>query len=218
MGQGVGNCSTMETKYRYRQTPIKCPVCGKEAVIKGKEEYGGGWVCWSKKDGCNAKWKDGDPAIESQRQGRMENPDIADTYNTVLKMGKKRAFVDAQIQACAASDIFTQDVADEDDEAADAGKAKAAAEPAQAQRVAAPSGTVAEPPPQQPAAAGPATPAAPAPTAEQYGKLGKLCAQLHTTTQQEAQAHGWPMPISGAQAETILQDLTQRALAAAGEA
>jgi hypothetical protein len=43
---------------------------------------------------------------------QQENPDIADTYNTVLKMAKKRAHVDAMITATAASDIFTQDVED----------------------------------------------------------------------------------------------------------
>lgn len=41
-----------------------------------------------------------------------ENQDLADTYNTVLKMAKKRAHVDATITACSASDIFTQDVED----------------------------------------------------------------------------------------------------------
>lgn len=67
VAQGVGSCSTMEKKYRYRKT------------------------------------RDGQ---------REENPDIADTYNTVLKMAKKRAHVDATITACAASDIFTQDIED----------------------------------------------------------------------------------------------------------
>lgn len=43
---------------------------------------------------------------------REENPDIADTWNTVLKMAKKRAFVDAVKSTTAASDIFTQDVED----------------------------------------------------------------------------------------------------------
>lgn len=42
------------------------------------------------------------------------NPNIADTYNTVLKMAKKRAHVDASITACAASDIFTQDIEEMD--------------------------------------------------------------------------------------------------------
>lgn len=64
--QGIGLCSTMESKYRYR-------------------------------------WRN--------RQ-RVENPDIADTWNTVLKMAKKRALVDATLTATGCSDMFTQDVED----------------------------------------------------------------------------------------------------------
>jgi len=44
--------------------------------------------------------------------GKAENPDIADVYNTVLKIAKKRAHVDAIITVTAASDIFIQDVED----------------------------------------------------------------------------------------------------------
>lgn len=43
-----------------------------------------------------------------------ENPCIADVYNTVLKMAKKRAYVDGMLSATAASDIFTQDIEDMD--------------------------------------------------------------------------------------------------------
>lgn len=111
-GQGVGCCSTMETKYRYRESKRKCPKCDREAIIKGKEEFGGGWLCWKKQEGCGAKFLNGDESIESQIIGRVENPDIADAYNTVLKMAKKRAHVDAILTATAASDIFTQDVED----------------------------------------------------------------------------------------------------------
>jgi hypothetical protein len=53
----------------------------------------------------------------SKRDGRTEkkkqvrtNP--ADVANTILKMAKKRAQVDAVITATAASDIFTQDIED----------------------------------------------------------------------------------------------------------
>jgi hypothetical protein len=102
----------MESKYRWRKAALKCPACGKEAIIKGKAEYGGGWVCYGKNGGCGAKYRDGDAAVEKQKTGKVENPDIADTYNTVLKMSKKRAYVDAVITACAASDIFTQDAED----------------------------------------------------------------------------------------------------------
>lgn len=35
-------------------------------------------------------------------------------YNTILKMAKKRAFVDAVLTATAASDIYTQDLDDDD--------------------------------------------------------------------------------------------------------
>lgn len=110
LGSGVGCCSTMESKYRYRQANKKCPICGKEAIIKGKTAYGGGWVCFDKKGGCKAKWKDGDKAIEAQKTGRIENEDLADQFNTIKKMAKKRAHVDAVLTATAASDIFTQDI------------------------------------------------------------------------------------------------------------
>jgi hypothetical protein len=116
IAEGVGSASTLESKYRYRNMARKCPHCGKEAIIKGKKEYGGGWVCFKKKDGCGAKFEEGDPAIVNQQAGKIENPDIADCYNTVLKISKKRAYVDATITATAASDIFTQDLEDLDKE------------------------------------------------------------------------------------------------------
>lgn len=112
VGQGVGVCSSMESKYRFRGGARKCPNCGKETIIKGKEQFGGGWLCWTKKGGCGSKWADGEELIENQNIDRVENDNPADTFNTVLKMAKKRAFVDATITATAASDIFTQDIGD----------------------------------------------------------------------------------------------------------
>jgi hypothetical protein len=44
--------------------------------------------------------------------GKVANDQLADTYNTVLKMAKKRSHVDAVLTATAAGDIFTQDVED----------------------------------------------------------------------------------------------------------
>ena len=38
VGSGEGSASTMESKYRYRNANLKCPQCGQEAIIKGKEE------------------------------------------------------------------------------------------------------------------------------------------------------------------------------------
>lgn len=112
VGQGVGACTTMEGKFRFRNAEKKCPECGKEAIIKGKAEYGGGWLCFKKKGGCGAKWSNGDPIIEDQADGKAEHDNPADYYNTVLKMAKKRAHVDAVLTATAASDIFTQDIED----------------------------------------------------------------------------------------------------------
>ncbi|GEM_PF-1648522 len=112
VAEGLGRASTRESKYAYRQANRKCPRCGGEAIIKGKAEYGGGWLCFAKKGGCGAKFNDGDKAIEGQGVGRVANEDLADQYNTVLKMGAKRAFVAATLSATAASSIFTQDLED----------------------------------------------------------------------------------------------------------
>jgi len=112
LGEGLGICSTMEGKFRYRNVSKVCPSCGAEAIIKGKAEYGGGWVCFKKKEGCGAKFIDGDSSIEDQDSGKIEHDNPADYYNTVLKMAKKRAHVDAILTATAASDIFTQDIED----------------------------------------------------------------------------------------------------------
>lgn len=107
MGQGVGTCSTMESKYRYR---------GNEALSTGRpvpREY---WD--NNKDpsylggkGFVAQKIDGQWMI-CEKGERKENPDIADTYNTVLKIAKKRSHVDATLTTTAASDFFTQDIED----------------------------------------------------------------------------------------------------------
>jgi len=113
LGQGVGYASTKEGKYRFRNAGLTCPECGKmDTIIKGKAEYGGGWVCFNRKGGCGAKFPDGDDKIEKQERGKVEHDNPPDYYNTVLKMAKKRAQVDATLTATAASDIFTQDIED----------------------------------------------------------------------------------------------------------
>lgn len=117
-GQGVGSCSTLETKYRYRKGGRTCPACGSSSIIQStdfKTKQKDGFLCFAKRGGCGAKFAIGSPdyqAIESTPSDRVENPDLADCYNTVLKMAKKRAHVDAIITATAASDIFTQDLDD----------------------------------------------------------------------------------------------------------
>ncbi len=111
-GTGEGSCSTKESKYAWRGGKRVCPKCGADAIIKGKAEYGGGFLCFAKKGGCGAKFKDNDKAITEQTIERVPNPDIADQYNTVLKMANKRAHVAATLVVTAASDMFTQDIED----------------------------------------------------------------------------------------------------------
>lgn len=117
--EGIGSCSSMESKYRYRSSP---PVSTGKAVPKdywnarkagdqatidkligkgmrvGKDEESGQWV------------------IMKPGEGTVENPDIADVYNTVRKIAAKRATVAATINATAVSDFFTQDLEDMSEE------------------------------------------------------------------------------------------------------
>ena len=102
VGEGIGVCSTMEGKYRYRwdATGQRVP-----------QEY----------------WETRDPAILGGPQytvrkkdqvwwiyQRVDHDNPADYYNTVAKMAKKRAHVDATLTSTAASDIFDQDLDDPD--------------------------------------------------------------------------------------------------------
>jgi hypothetical protein len=109
----VSYASRRESKYAYRQGGRICPQCGADAIIKGKAEYGGGWICFKKKGGCGEKFADNTEqadVFENTDTGRVDNPDLPDTYNTVLKMGAKRALIAAVLNATGASSIFTQDV------------------------------------------------------------------------------------------------------------
>lgn len=110
VGSGHGMGSTKEAKYAWRKAERTCPKCGKPQIIKGKAEYGGGWLCFAKRGGCGAKFPDGDKSIEGQQTDRIPNPDLPDTFNTVVKMACKRAHVAATLTATAASDVFTQDL------------------------------------------------------------------------------------------------------------
>lgn len=112
VSSGEGSCNSHEKKYRYRNSGRVCPECGKETIIKGKAEFGGGWICFAKKGGCGAKWPDRAPEIESQAIGQVENGDAADLVNTIMKMAQKRALVAAVLIATNASEMFTQDLED----------------------------------------------------------------------------------------------------------
>lgn len=112
VAESYGECNSMEDKYRWRTSERVCPNCGKESIIKGKEDFGGGWLCWAKKGGCGSKYTDGNKEIEGQVVGKVENPDIFSQVNTFLKMAQKRAFVGAALSAGRLSEVFTQDLED----------------------------------------------------------------------------------------------------------
>lgn len=109
---GEGSCNSKEKKYRYRFEERKCPNCGKATIIKGRAEYGGGFLCYGKKGGCGAKFTDNAPEIINQPLGQVENTEPFDLINTLQKMGQKRALVASVLIAANASEFFTQDVED----------------------------------------------------------------------------------------------------------
>lgn len=90
LGSGVGECSSSEEKYRWRAA-----VC--------EQEYDE-----TPEDRRRAVWKKGTPPYQVKQV--RTNP--ADVANTVLKMAKKRAQIDATLTVTAASDVFAQDLED----------------------------------------------------------------------------------------------------------
>ncbi len=110
VAEGFGSANSYESRYRWRDGKRKCPSCGSEALLLSKDKPE--WFCWRKKGGCGSTFPKADERIASQQVGRVENPDLPDMANTILKMAKKRALVDASIALARCSDMFTQDVED----------------------------------------------------------------------------------------------------------
>lgn len=92
IGAGIGECSSAEEKYSWR------------AAVHAKE-----WQATPENRRRVKYFRDG-------REVQQVRTNPADVANTILKMAKKRAQVDAVITATAASDIFTQDIEDLPDE------------------------------------------------------------------------------------------------------
>lgn len=90
--EGLGSCSSREEKYAWREAVCKEEF---EATDPGKRRV---------------KYFRGKQGSHYTKMQIATDP--ATQANTVLKMGKKRAFVDASLTASGASDIFTQDVED----------------------------------------------------------------------------------------------------------
>ena len=111
IGQGVGACTTLENKYKFRAGPAEVTdravpraywETRQDDPAKAQELIGG--------KGFTVKKVDGQGWMVAKGGEKVENDNPADHYNTVLKMAKKRALVDAVLTATAASDIFTQDL------------------------------------------------------------------------------------------------------------
>lgn len=87
IGSGIGECSSDEEKYRWR---------------------GASNAEWNEtpENRRREKWRGKENAYKIKQV--RTNP--ADVANTVLKMAKKRALVDAALTATSASDIFAQDI------------------------------------------------------------------------------------------------------------
>lgn len=109
MGEGIGECNSWESKYRYRNADRLCPSCGQPFIIKTKKKS---WWCAKFKGGCNAGFPENDERITKQETGRRPNPDICEQVNTLLKMAQKRAHMPATINATSASEFVTQDLED----------------------------------------------------------------------------------------------------------
>ncbi len=91
VGEGEGSCSTMETKYRYRwvyERDIPRGVDKGSLLVKEFES--------KDKKSKYAKY-------------RIENTDLCDLWNTVLKMALKRAYVGATLAATGLSGVFQMD-------------------------------------------------------------------------------------------------------------
>ncbi len=111
IGQGVGACTTLENKYKFRAGPAEITdrsvpraywETRQDDPAKAQELIGG--------KGFTVKKVDGQGWMVAKGGEKVENDNPADHYNTVLKMAKKRALVDAVLTTTAASDIFTQDL------------------------------------------------------------------------------------------------------------
>ena len=177
--EGVGECNSWESKYRWREQKRRCPQCEAESIFRSKEEYGGGWYCNKKAGGCGKNYPKGTSVIEAQQVGRIENEDPADQFNTVKKMAKKRALIDGALSACNLSGVFTQDLEDmaefSDPEPASVRVEPSRAEPA-ARAEPAKASAEANPPDPAPQNGSPAESAAPASTVDptRFENVGHL--------------------------------------------
>lgn len=112
LGPQPALATSRESKYAYRMMNPTCPDCGTDNIRTSKE---GGYYCWRRIGGCGNQFaaaSDKAKQIATQPTGRGPNPDLPDTYNTVLRMACKRAHVAATLAITGASEVFTSDIED----------------------------------------------------------------------------------------------------------
>jgi hypothetical protein len=101
IGEGVGECSTFESKYRYRWVSEN-----KVPSYLEKDD-----LLYEEKD----VWESGQKTGRTYKQYRIPNEDLFSQWNTVLKMAYKRAYVGLTLQCTRSSGIFTQEESEMDE-------------------------------------------------------------------------------------------------------
>jgi hypothetical protein len=99
VGAGIGECSSNEEKYKWRSS-----VC--------QEEFDDAEPARKREKWCKGKYDQRTRSPGKAYKVQQIRTEPADLANTILKMAKKRALIDAVLTATAASDCFTQDVED----------------------------------------------------------------------------------------------------------
>lgn len=99
VSEGLGECNSMESKYRWRWVF--------QSYLPDHLKSEAGKVERDKLISREIKTSQG-----KAKQYRLDNEDIYSQVNTILKMAKKRALVDAALSAGRLSDLFTQDIED----------------------------------------------------------------------------------------------------------
>jgi hypothetical protein len=87
VAQGVGSCNSFEKRYRWVNSDVPPQGVEEEKITSFTDKYG------------RVRYK-------------VPHPNPCDLANTILKIAKKRAFIDAVLQVASLSEIFTQDLED----------------------------------------------------------------------------------------------------------
>ena len=110
LGYGEGICSSRERNRAYRKQERTCPNCGAAAVIKGKEEYGGGWRVLEETRRVRRQLPRRRRADRGAGGRGDREPRSAGHLESGDEDGQETGDVDAVMSVTGASAIFTQDL------------------------------------------------------------------------------------------------------------